>query len=240
MLEGRTILVIGSGGTLGSALAAEVEQVGGCAVRADVQPQDETWLSLDITEPASVMAAVAALEQRPGGLDGVVNCAYPRSPNYGRALFQVAYEDFCLHQAMHLGGAFLIAQKFSELFQRQGRGCVINLASIYGVVAPRFGLYEGTDMTMPVEYAAAKAGIVHLTRYFATSLAGSGVRVNCVSFGGIRAGQPERFLTRYRAECLNKGMLDAADVIGTILFLLSDRAQMINGQNIIVDDGFTL
>jgi NAD(P)-dependent dehydrogenase (short-subunit alcohol dehydrogenase family) len=114
------------------------------------------------------------------------------------------------------------------------------MSSIYGVVAPRFGVYEGTEMTMPVEYALIKSGIIHLTKYIAGYHRGMGIRCNCISPGGIRAGQPETFIARYNAHGTNKGMLDPQDVSGALLFLLSDASAYVNGQNIVVDDGWTL
>jgi NAD(P)-dependent dehydrogenase (short-subunit alcohol dehydrogenase family) len=124
---------------------------------------------------------------------------------------------------------------------KQGRGGnIVNLSSVYGIIAPRFELYEGTDLSMPVEYAAIKSGLIHLTRYFARRLRGTGIRVNALSPGGILDKQDRRFLGRYRRYCLSKGMLDASDVSGALLFLLSDASRYVSGQNLIVDDGFTL
>ena len=95
-------------------------------------------------------------------------------------------------------------------------------------------------MTMPVEYAAIKAGVEHLTRYFAQYFKGKGVRVNSLSPGGILAEQPDAFLGAYRSHCASKGMLAPEDLCGALIFLLSDAAQHIQGQNLIVDDGFSL
>jgi NAD(P)-dependent dehydrogenase (short-subunit alcohol dehydrogenase family) len=114
------------------------------------------------------------------------------------------------------------------------------MSSIYGVVAPRFEVYENTTMTMPVEYAAIKAGLIHLTKYMAKYFKGKNIRVNSISLGGLKDGQPESFLDSYEQFCLNKGMLDAKDISGTLLYLLSDLSEYVNGQNITVDDGFTL
>ena len=117
---------------------------------------------------------------------------------------------------------------------------MINMSSIYGVMAPRFEVYQGTPMTMPVEYAAIKSGLLHLTRYFAQYLKGSNIRVNALSPGGILDRQPEAFLARYRALCADKGMLNPSDLAGSLVFLLSDLSRHVDGQNLIVDDGFSL
>jgi NAD(P)-dependent dehydrogenase (short-subunit alcohol dehydrogenase family) len=119
---------------------------------------------------------------------------------------------------------------------------LVNLSSIYGSMAPRFDVYAGTMMTMPVEYAAIKASIEHMTRYVNAYMKGRGTafRANCVSPGGVLAGQDQQFLSRYGEHCLSKGMLDPEDVAGVIVFLLSDAARHVVGQNVIVDDGFSI
>jgi NAD(P)-dependent dehydrogenase (short-subunit alcohol dehydrogenase family) len=95
-------------------------------------------------------------------------------------------------------------------------------------------------MTMPVEYAVIKSGVLQLTKYLARYLSGDNIRVNAISPGGIADGQAQPFMEAYRSYCLGKGMLDAGDVSGALLFLLSDLSQFVNGQNLVVDDGFSL
>ena len=159
----------------------------------------------------------------------MVNAAYPRNKNYGRHFFDVEYEDFCENVSVHLGGYFLTSQQFAKYFAETGCGNIINISSVYGVIAPKFEIYKDTPMTMPVEYAAIKSALIHLTKYMAKYLKDKNVRVNCISPGGI--------LDKH---CLSKGMLDPEDIMGALVFLLSDASKFINGQNIIVDDGFTL
>ena len=174
------------------------------------------------------MALISDLMQRYGHIDALVNNAYPRNKNYGKKLEDVTYADFCDNVNMHLGGYFLVTQQFCLTFKDQGFGNVVNISSIYGSMAPRFEIYEGTPMTMPVEYAAIKSAIEHLTRYFAQYFKGTGIRVNCLSPGGILAGQPADFLAAYNKHCASKGMLDADDLLGALMFLLSDESSFIN------------
>jgi NAD(P)-dependent dehydrogenase (short-subunit alcohol dehydrogenase family) len=124
--------------------------------------------------------------------------------------------------------------------RRRGGGHIVNISSIYGVVAPKFEVYADTPMTMPVEYAAIKAGLIHLTKYMAKYFRGMNIKVNALSPGGIFDHQPEAFLAKYKEQCLNKGMLDKSDMKGTLVYLLSDMSKYVNGQNIVVDDGFSL
>jgi len=139
-----------------------------------------------------------------------------------------------------LGGYFLTTQQFAKYFYKQGYGNIINMSSIYGVVPPRFEIYKDTNMTNPIEYAAIKSALLHLTKYFAVYFKGKNIRINAISPGGILDRQPKEFLKAYSDLCLNKGMLDKDDLKGTLIYLLSDMSKYLNGQNIIVDDGFTL
>ena len=134
----------------------------------------------------------------------------------------------------------LTSQRLAGYFQKQGHGNIINISSIYGVIAPKFEVYDNTPMTMPVEYAAIKSAIIHLTKYMAKYFKGMNIRVNTLSPGGILDKQPAAFLEAYRKQCLNKGMLDKSDLQGTLVYILSDMSLYVNGQNIVVDDGFSL
>jgi NAD(P)-dependent dehydrogenase (short-subunit alcohol dehydrogenase family) len=107
-------------------------------------------------------------------------------------------------------------------------------------IAPRFEIYENTKMTTPVEYAVIKSGVLHLTKYLAKYLKNKNIRVNAISPGGILDAQPNGFIERYNNMALSKGMLEPNDIAGALTFLLSDKSQYINGQNIIVDDGVCL
>ncbi|MDB5866714.1 MAG: Flagellin modification protein [Betaproteobacteria bacterium] len=255
MLDDKVIVVTGGAGLLGRRFCNAVAQNAGIAVVADIDGGAAARaaaeiagagggrvdsIAIDITDSESVAGAISQLAARHGRIDAVVNSAYPRNRNYGRKLEAVEYADFCENLSVHLGGYFLVAQQFAAYFCAHGGGNIVNVASIYGTMPPRFEIYADTPMTMPVEYAAIKAGVIQLTRYFAQYFKGRQVRVNCVSPGGILDGQPEPFLERYNAFAASKGMLDPDDLCGTLLFLLSDMSKFVDGQNIVVDDGWSL
>jgi NAD(P)-dependent dehydrogenase (short-subunit alcohol dehydrogenase family) len=183
---------------------------------------------------------IAVVHATYGRIDAVVNNAYPRNKSWGKKLEDVAYDDFCENVGLHLGGYFLVAQKFALYFRANGGGNIVNMASIYGTQTPRFELYAGTEMTMPVEYAAIKSAVIQLTQYFAQYFKADAIRCNSLSPGGIRDHQPQVFLKKYGSYCGTKGMLDPGDIVGALIFLLSDSSRYMNGQNLIVDDGFCL
>jgi len=253
-LKEKIIVITGGAGLLGRQFCAAVAEKGGLAIVADCdfdaarRVADEITAigaraeaaALDITDTASVEALITSLHTRYGRIDAVVNNAYPRNRNYGLKLDDVEYADFCENLGLHLGGYFLVAQRFALYFQEQGGGNIVNMASIYGSMAPRFEVYDGTSMTMPVEYAVIKSAIIQLTRYFAQYFKRKGVKCNSLSPGGILDSQSPIFVEKYSAHCGLKGMLGTADVVGALLFLLSEDSLYINGQNIIVDDGYSL
>ncbi|EPE01257.1 oxidoreductase [Capnocytophaga sp. oral taxon 336] len=252
LVKDKIVVVTGGAGLLGKTFCQAIADNGGLAVVAeyDIAIAEKLCASLknasivpaevDITNKISVETLITTISKKYGKIDALVNSAYPRNKNYGKHFFEVTYNDFCENLGMNLGGYFLTSQQFATYFEKQGYGNIINLASIYGVIAPRFEIYDNTPMTMPVEYAAIKSGLIHLTKYMAKYFKGKNIRVNTISLGGIEDKQPESFLKAYKEFCLNKGMLNAKDIAGTVLYLLSDLSEFVNGQNVVVDDGFTL
>jgi NAD(P)-dependent dehydrogenase (short-subunit alcohol dehydrogenase family) len=256
LLENKIIVVTGGAGLLGTQFVRAIVSAGGTVIAADKNLEAARGLCVsvlnecpqarveakpvDITSRVSVKKLLDGCVKKFGRVDGLVNCAYPRTKSFGRDLEEVEYKDFCDNVNIHLGGYFVCCQQFAKHFAGNGGGSVVNIASIYGVVPPRFDIYAGLGMRNAVEYGVIKAGLIHMSKYFVKYYEGRNVRVNVISPGGLLDKQPSTFLKRYRRHCLNKGMLEAKDICGTLVFLLSDMSTYINGQNLIVDDGFTL
>lgn len=252
-LENKKILIVGAGGLLGSHLVELILSLGGKVIAADINISfmKKRFQSFEVNVDGSNLSLVEVditLENdakelffRVGCLDGAVNCTYPRNANYGMEFSKVELSSFNENVSLHLGSAFLFMQQCVKYFKnRKESFSLVNLASIYGVVAPRFDIYDETDMTMPVEYAAIKSAIIHLTKYVSKYVSDSEFRINVVSPGGILDEQPSKFCLEYKKHTNGSGMLNVKDVLGAISFLLSDESKFINGQNIIIDDGFSL
>ncbi|QEZ88264.1 glucosamine-6-P synthase, glutaminase subunit PtmA [Aliarcobacter cibarius] len=256
MLKEKVVVITGGAGLIGKEFVKAVVENGGIAIIADINKEiglkvkddlskelntiNIDFIKLDITSKSSLNNCIDSLNDKYQRIDALVNNAYPRNKNYGRHFFDVEYEDFIQNLGLNLGGYFTASQQFAQYFKKQGNGNIINISSIYGIVAPKFEIYDNTHMTMPVEYAAIKSGLIHLTKYMAKYFKGMNIKVNALSPGGIFDNQPEAFLEKYKEKCLNKGMLDNSDLKGTLVYLLSDMSKYVNGQNIIVDDGFSL
>jgi NAD(P)-dependent dehydrogenase (short-subunit alcohol dehydrogenase family) len=256
MLKDRVVVITGGAGLIGKEFVKAVVENNGIAIIADINNETGVkakedlskelntnnidFIKLDITSKGSLDECIKYLDGKYRKIDALVNNAYPRNKNYGRHFFDVEYSDFIENTGLNLGGYFTASQQFALYFKKQGYGNILNISSIYGVVAPKFEVYKNTPMTMPVEYATIKSGLIHLTKYMSKYFKGMNIKVNALSPGGIFDSQPQAFLAKYKEQCLNKGLLDKNDLKGTLVYLLSDLSKYVNGQNIVVDDGFSL
>ena len=256
MLNSKVVVVTGGAGLLGKIFCEGILRNNGIPIIADVNEhagklcEEELKINysknnilfrkVDITSKESINDLIEAVKIKFGKIDALVNNAYPKNNSYGKHFFDVEYKDFCENVNINLGGYFLTTQQFAAYFKEIGSGNIINISSIYGVIAPRFEIYKNTNMTTPVEYAVIKSALIHLTKYIAKYMKGTNIRINTISPGGILDNQPRNFIEAYTSSSSSKGMLDKEDIVSTLIFLLSDDSKFINGQNIIVDDGYTL
>jgi len=123
--------------------------------------------------------------------------------------------------------------------KRNQGGTIINFGSTYGVVGPKFSIYEGTEMTSPAPYSAIKGGIINFTRYLATYYASHNIRVNAICPGGIFDEQNEKFVEKYNENTPMGRMGKPEEIAGPVLFLASEASSYITGEVLMVDGGWT-
>lgn len=252
MLNNSTVVISGGAGLIGSAFSMAIVENGGKVIIGDINNelgnkiasdlgnQNALFVEGNITDPSSIEKLLKKGLERFGKVDAAVHCAYPVSKQWGKSFEDLEPKDLGIDLSNQLGGAIIFSQKMIHHFRKQGYGNLIHISSIQGVAAPKFEHYEGTKLMSPIEYSAIKAGIIAVTKYLAKYCKDQNIKVNCISPGGILNSQPKTFLKRYSKDCVSKGMLDPEDLIGTLIFLLSEDSKYISGQNIIVDDGWTL
>jgi NAD(P)-dependent dehydrogenase (short-subunit alcohol dehydrogenase family) len=236
-LGGQVCLVTGAGRGIGAAVAEALEGSGAHVVRGlrDASgASDESAVQMDVTDLDQVNAAVAAVKERHGRLDLLVNNAGIGPPEMPAE--DVGVQDFDDTVALNLKGTFFTSQAAGRLMIEQGAGRIVNLSSQAGFVA------------LPGEavYCMTKAAISHLTKCLAVEWGKHGITVNAVaptfietpgtapalSDPGFRAEVEERIAALHRI-----GTTD--DVTGAVLFLASPAASLITGQTLIVDGGWT-
>jgi NAD(P)-dependent dehydrogenase (short-subunit alcohol dehydrogenase family) len=244
----KVALVTGGLGLIGKEIVRGLNDFGASVCVADINEREMEGLKnltavnfqpLDITSEDSIRQTLEAVIRQFKKIDILVNCAYPRTGDWGARFEDVSFDSWKMNVNSHLGGYFLCCQKVAEQMKLQGGGSIINFASTYGVVAPDFSIYGGTTMTMPVAYSAIKGGVIAFSKYMSSYYAKDNIRVNCVSPGGVFDKQPGSFVEKYIAKTPLGRMGTPEDMVGAMLYLASDASLYVTGHNLIVDGGWT-
>lgn len=247
-LENKSVLITGAGGQLGISFAKAFAAEGAKLWVADLSAEQLAkvveqvlpenllgTLTMDVTQPKSVASAFAQIREC-GSLDVLVN-------NAGIGVFtpfwERDYEEFMKVMSVNAGGTFLCTREALRLMKEQGQGAIINIGSIYGVVSSDPRIYTDCSRMNSEVYSASKAAVIHMTKYFAVHAAALGIRVNCVSPGGVFNNQGEDFAHNYSQLTPFKRMANDTDICGAVIFLATSEADYVTGQNIVVDGGFT-
>lgn len=206
-------------------------------------------LATDVTERTSIENALGQVNAKLGVPYGLINNAAldapPDSPAEDNGPFEsYPVESWDRVMAVNVKGVFQTCQVIGGQMADSGRGSIINVSSIYGLVAPDQRLYEyrqreGGPFFKPASYSTSKSALFNLTRYLATYWARRGVRANTVTFGGVFNNQDERFLENYSARVPLGRMAREEEYDGAIVFLLSDASSYMTGANLVIDGGWT-
>lgn len=254
-LSGQSALVVGGARHLGRDAANVLAAAGAAvavtsrseenAVRAAREISEEygvetLGLSLDHTRAAAVEEVFNQVAEWRERFDVVVNNAGGGTDRNSGKLVERAAEDIERLIATNLTGTLFCCQAAARRMLPNRKGKIINIASIAGMCGrDRTMYYEGKLPETIPDYAAAKAGIIGLTRDVAAILGPKGIYVNCISPGGFERGQPDRFIELYsKATALRRLGRDGLDMKGPILFLASAASDYVTGHNLVVDGGF--
>ena len=265
-LGGRVAVITGGAGLLGEQHARSLAGAGATPVLLDIsgplaqQKAEEIAAGLgvpawgrrtDITQPQDVRECLAAILDRFGRIDILINNAANNPKMESRSGVNFSrFENFPLEQwsadmDVGLTGAFLCSQVFGSEMAQRGRGVIVNVASDLALIAPdqriyrQPGLPDHLQPVKPVTYSIVKSALLGLTRYLATYWADRGVRVNAISPGGVYNGQPGEFVARLSELIPLARMAHVGEYRGAILFLCSDASSYMTGANLVVDGGRT-
>lgn len=250
MLKNKVYIITGANGRIGLELSKHLIKLGAKIVMTDIQTNkvrllnhsnDHLIKKVNITNEKNIKDLIMFTHKKFKKIDGIIHCAYPVSKDWGQILEKLRPKSIKENLFNQLGVCILISKLIVKYFLKNKiPGKIIYISSIQGVRSPKFEHYKGLKMSSPVEYSVIKAGIISLTSYLAKLYKKSKVSVNCISPGGVKDNQPEKFIKRYLQTCGVKGLLNPKDIVGTIIFLLSNNSEYINGQNIVIDDGWSL
>lgn len=258
-LDGQVAIITGAAGLLGEQHAIALSDfganviltdlnVGICEQRADqIARQNQVQamaFRCDVTQKASWEVLLERVLSEFGHVDILVNNAafttQSRSTHYDAPFPDFPLEDWHQILEVNLTGTFLGCQVVGRQMLEQRSGSIINIASLYGVVSPNHRMYPGTGVHQPVAYSVSKAGVIALTRYLATLWADQGVRVNCITPGGVYNQHSDRFVRRYAALSPIGRMAQKDEMRGALIYLGSSASAYCTGHNLVVDGGWTV
>jgi len=256
-LTGRVAIITGGGGLLASEHAIALAAHGATVILADFNLERcvatvETLVKeginasakyCDVTKKDSWETLLNDVVTEHGKVDILINNAgftnQSKSANFDASFENFPLEDWNAIMNVNLTGAFLGCQVVGKHMLQNGKGSIINIASLYGVVSPNHKMYPGTGISQPVAYSVSKHGVVALTKYISTLWAEKGVRVNSLTPGGIFNGHEGLFLERFKQLNPIGRMSDKTELRGGIVFLASDASSHMIGHNLVIDGGWT-
>lgn len=255
-LKGKTAVVTGGAGYLGTAISETLAELGANIVlasrdQAKCQKKCEeisrltgdsvqaVALELDVLKPHSATEFVAKVHEHFEAVDILVNNAWSGKKNSWESITD---EDWEYDINMSLNSVFRLAKAvFPDL--KATRGVILNIASMYGHVGPDYRIYDGTEFANPPSYGAAKAGVIQFTKYLASFLSPHGIRVNALSPGAFPhppTQTHEEFTRRLASKNPMNRIGQPDDLKGAVALLCSDAGSYITGQNLCVDGGWAV
>lgn len=260
-LENKVVAITGAAGILGRDHVKTLLENKAQVFFSDANPENLSRLEaelrsaglnnfnsavLDITKKEAVQAWFDTIKKAAGRLDVLVNNAQGKPPG-----FYESFEDYSLEALrnvldVNLCGVILCCQEAGKIFLTQSAGNIVNVASIYGVVAPDQRIYDGVKnpysdkpFSSPVSYAVSKAGVIQLTKYLASYYRNKNIRVNCLTPGGVYDDHDPTFVKQYSYRTLLGRMANTNEYEGALLFLCSEASSYMTGGNLVVDGGWS-
>ncbi len=236
----KYIIIVGSQGQIGKNLKKKLIKENYNLISLDKKLKSEIdSFHIDLNEDKNINRTLAKIKKKYKKIYGLINLAAHQvlSDFEKRSINEI---DKSLN--INIKSNILVTRfLYNHYFKKQKFGKIVNISSIFGMRSPDFKNYKKNDRKSSEIYGATKAAIIQLTKYFANYMSDYNVSVNCISPGGIKnmETQTKSFIRRYSEKIPSKRMAEAEEISDLIIFLLSDRSNYINGENIIIDGGYS-
>ncbi|PYI53452.1 SDR family oxidoreductase [Paenibacillus flagellatus] len=247
-MQGKTVVMTGGGGYLGSAVTSALADLGANVVVADVtdrRPDDDrlTAIACDVSDTMSIRGLFRQTEERFGAIHVLINGA-TYGAGYGPAgtVERMSDDDWAKGLDGAAGTVFRCTREVVPYMEKIGGGSIVNFASMYGVVSPDPSIYGDSGANNPCNYGAGKAAVLQFTRYCAAHLAPKGIRVNSVTpgpFPNPAFQQNGAFLEQLSRKTMLGRPGKAEEIAGAVVLLASGASSYMTGSNIVVDGGWT-
>ena len=255
-LSEKVVFLTGAAGLLGSQYATAFSKLGANVVLADINYKkckeiefelkqkfnvNPISVKMDISQKKSINDAVKKSMKKFSRIDVLINNAvFPET----RKERSIKFEKFPVELwnkifAVNVTGVFLCNQIIGSIMVKQKSGSIINISSIYGMIAADQRIYDDSGLNSTAAYATSKSSLFNLTRYLASYWRNTGVRVNTMTLGGVENNQDPKFIKKYSEKTMLGRMAKKDEYVGAALFLASNASSYITGSNLIVDGGWT-
>ena len=259
-LDGKTVVLTGAAGRLGSRFAHVLCESGANVILVDNDAKKNIKLKLelskkykttsdifniDITNESSVKEMVKKIIKKFKKIDVLINNAHFVPRDHPKRDFP--FEEYPLDLwnetiNINLRGLFLCSREIGRTMIKQNHGVIVNISSIYGIVGADQRIYGKSRLNSPPFYAATKGAMVNFSRYLAANWEGKNIRVNTLTLGGVfdeKLHKDKTFVKNYSKKTILGRMANKDDYDGSLLFLASDASSYVTGINLIVDGGWT-
>jgi len=196
-------------------------------------------VSVDFGEPDSIDYLIDEVAKHGLSISHLINNARSLETLTVEKDGRTKHENFMRELEIDVVVPYELAIKLSQSSSHDLKN-IVNIGSMYGLVAPNPALYEGTLKDSPIQYGVSKAALHHLTRELAVRLSPKNIRVNCVAYGGVEGRVDDAFLTRYAALTPSRRMLNEDEIVGPVDFLLNESSSSVNGHVLVADGGWTI
>jgi len=256
--KNKISLVTGGSGFIGYAVSEKLASLGSHLILLDINKKELSKAKkkienkydvevdiyhVDMVENKKINTIIEKIQKKYKCIDVVINSVgmvgTDKMKGWNTKFDKQSIEAWNKSIEINLTSIFFLIQKIHKLLLKSKNASIVNISSIYGVNAPDWNIYKNTNINNPAGYSIAKAGVIYMTKWLASTLAPT-IRVNCVSPGGVYRNQQKTFVTQYVKKTLLNRMASEDDIVGPVIFLASNMSSYITGENILIDGGWTI